>query len=46
MDWTVIIVILVLALCMLGCCGGSFMRRLRKNKDKTDDHEDKHKGCH
>ncbi len=42
MDWTVIIIILVLAFCMLGCCGGSIFRKRNKNKD----HDDTHKGCH
>ncbi|MBX9922852.1 MAG: hypothetical protein K2Y01_01960 [Rhabdochlamydiaceae bacterium] len=45
MDWTVVIVILVLALCMVGCCGGSFMKGFRKNKGKGKD-DDKHTGCH
>ena len=43
MDLTTIIIVLVLAICMLGCCGGSLIKGLRKGKNKDDD---KHKGCH
>ena len=46
MSWTAIIVIVVLAFCMLGCCGSSIFRRRGKDPNKNKDHDDTHKGCH
>lgn len=46
LDWVIIIAILALGLFMVGCCGWPLIKRLRKNKGKTNDRNDKHKGCH
>ncbi len=45
MEWTTILLVLVLAVFMLGCCGSIFRRR-KKDTSKDKDHDDTHKGCH
>lgn len=39
MEWTTILLVLVLAVFMLGCCGSIFRRR-KKDTSKDKDHDD------